>query len=194
MFLEDPTSPVDLDPLKNVDVSEYVDLSGWRKWALIGAGGLIVAWWIKRRVTNFLRSRRPAKFHSKMQPYAEGSMALDEEFAAKRKLEAAKIIATSSTSAIAGFEILEQVEAVFVDGFRRPEDAIEGLKAAAAMKGANAVVNVKQERTSSGKCAATGDALRVRKLSPPTSEAIVLSQISTPPPARQSTPPGNQAG
>jgi uncharacterized protein YbjQ (UPF0145 family) len=58
---------------------------------------------------------------------------------------------------------VEQVEAVVVDGFRRPEEAIEGLKAAAALKGANAVTHVHTERTSSGRCSARGDAVIVSK-------------------------------
>ncbi len=104
-------------------------------------------------------ARRKPKIHPRLQKYA-GPHA---EFARKRREEAAHIVATSSTQNIAGYEIVEQFEAVFVDDFRRPEEAIEGVKAVAAMKGANAIVNLKHDRTSGGRCSASGDAVVVRK-------------------------------
>ena len=75
---------------------------------------------------------------------------------------AGKIIATSSTGSIAGFEIARQIEAVFTDGHSTPSKAVEHLKAAAAEKGANALVNLSSARPPSGKCAAHGDAVIVR--------------------------------
>ena len=77
---------------------------------------------------------------------------------------AERIMATSSSGLLAGFEILRQVEAVYVDGFRHPEEALVGLKAAAAMKGANALIHVSHERTTAGRCTARGDAVIVKAM------------------------------
>jgi len=78
--------------------------------------------------------------------------------------QAAHIIATSSTAAIAGFEILRQIEAVFTEGHASPQDAVAALKAAAAEKGANAVINLSGQRQGTGKCAANGDAVMVKPI------------------------------
>lgn len=124
----------------------------------VAAGGLFLLWLI-RRIGRRMRRRRPARLSPKLQHYGQ-----TPEVAQARRQEAAKIIATSSTGQIVGYHTVEQVEAVFVDGFRRPEEALEGLKAAAAMKGANALTNVHTERTSAGRCSASGDAVIVRKV------------------------------
>jgi len=145
------------------DSSAWFDPSDWRVMALIALFGLIVVLWIVRRVRRAARRRRPPTIHPLLQKYGEDQTEPDVAFLAKRRTEAARIMATSSTAVIAGYEIVEQVEAVFVDGFRRPEDALEGLKAAAALKDATAVVNVRQKRDPSGRCSAQGDAVIVRK-------------------------------
>jgi hypothetical protein len=80
---------------------------------------------------------------------------------------ASQILATSSTAAIAGFEVLRQIEAVFTDGHPSPARAVEMLKAMAAERGANAVINLATERLSTGKCVARGDAVLVRPLELP---------------------------
>ena len=72
---------------------------------------------------------------------------------------ASRIKATSSTDQIPGYKMIQAIEALYVDGFRTPAEALEGLKAAAAEKGANAVINVHHERSSMGRCAASGDAV-----------------------------------
>ncbi len=83
--------------------------------------------------------------------------------------QARRIIATSSTGTIAGFEILRQVEAVFTEGHPTPQDAVDALKAAAAERGANALTNLSGERMGTGKCAARGDAVIVKPTGrPPT--------------------------
>ncbi len=126
---------------------------------LVIAGSAVLAvLWI---VLKIKWRRRKPRIHPRLQKYAGP----DAEFAQKRRAEAAKIIATSSTQNIAGYDILQQVEAVFTDGFRRPEESIEGLKAVAAMKGANAIINLKHDRTAAGKCSASGDAVVVKKQS-----------------------------
>ena len=88
---------------------------------------------------------------------------------------AGRIIATSSTASIAGFEVVRQIEAVFTDGHTTPNKAVEHLKASAAEKGANAVVNLHSARPPSGKCVAQGDAVIVRPLE-------VRRPVSSPPP------------
>lgn len=78
--------------------------------------------------------------------------------------QAGHIIATSSTAAIAGFDIIRQIEAVFTEGHMTPQDAVNALKAAAAEMGANAVINLSGQRQGTGKCAAHGDAVRVKPI------------------------------
>ncbi|MGB9626476.1 MAG: hypothetical protein ACPMAQ_16600, partial [Phycisphaerae bacterium] len=110
------------------------------------------------RIRRFQRSRRPVVLHPKLQKYG-----IDPEEAARERRElASTIVATSSGERLAGYEIVQQVEAVFVEGFRSPAEAIDGLKAAAARVGANAVINVRPERSLAGRCGASGDAVRVR--------------------------------
>lgn len=153
------------------DSSAWFDPSDWRVRALIALLGLIVVLWFVRRVRRAVRRRRPPTIHPLLQKYGESRTEPDEAFLAKRRGEAGRILATSSTAVVAGYEIVEQVEAVFVDGFQRPEDALEGLKAAAALKHATAIVNVCQKRDPSGRCRAQGDAVIVRKIgTPPDSE------------------------
>jgi uncharacterized protein YbjQ (UPF0145 family) len=77
---------------------------------------------------------------------------------------AGRILATSSTSLVAGFQIMRQIEAVVTDGHPSPNRAVETLKAMAAERGANAVINLGSERLASGKCVARGDAVIVRPI------------------------------
>jgi hypothetical protein len=77
---------------------------------------------------------------------------------------AAQIVATGSTAVIAGFQVVRQVEAVFTEGQRSPAEAVEALKALAARKGANAIINLNGQRLPNGKFAASGDAVIVRPL------------------------------
>ncbi len=159
------TAKEQLDQLtKAVDPSW---LSTWQFKAGVAFVALLVVLLIYRRVRRALRRRRPVRLHPKLQKYGQAYGEPDEEFLAKRRVEAEKIIATSSTPTIVGYEIIEQVEAVYMDGLRKPEDALEGLKAVAAMKGANAVANVQHSRGSDGKYTASGDAVVVRKAGTP---------------------------
>ncbi|HUU94477.1 MAG TPA: hypothetical protein VM487_01960, partial [Phycisphaerae bacterium] len=75
---------------------------------------------------------------------------------------AGRIVSTSSTTTIAGFEIVRQIEAVFADGHPSQSKAVEALKALAAEKGANALINLGSARLPSGRCVAQGDAVVVR--------------------------------
>lgn len=81
---------------------------------------------------------------------------------AELKRLAARVLATSSTGQIAGFEIVRQIEAVFSDGQKSAELAVELVKAHAVKKGANAIINLHTQPTPSGKWTAAGDAVVVR--------------------------------
>lgn len=126
--------------------------------AVGGVVGLLILRRIVGGVRRRLRMRRPPKLNPNLQKYGD-----QQDHLLARRAEAAKIMATSTTDLIVGYTILRQVEAVAVDGFRHPDEAIEGLKAIAAMKGANAVTHVQTERTPSGRYGARGDAVIVQK-------------------------------
>jgi len=126
---------------------------------LITATLILVILWV---ILKLKTGRKTPRIHPRLQKYAGE----DAEYVQQRRSEAEKIVATSSTSAIPGYDIVEQVEAVYVDGFRRPEEALEGIKAVGAMKGANAIINLRHERSGSGKCSASGDAVVVQKIQP----------------------------
>lgn len=137
---------------------ELFNLSDWRVQAVLGLLGVLVLGSIVRRFRRAVRGRRAPVLNPRLTRYAGYS----EEQAAADRLAAAHIIATSSTGAAAGFEIVRQIEAVYIDGCRSPEEALLSLKAAAARLGANAVVNLAQHRTAAGRCTAQGDAVLVR--------------------------------
>lgn len=120
--------------------------------------GLIVLSRVFGGFRRILRRRRPAKLHPKLQPYA-GRTEADVE---SDRQAAAGIIATSSTGAVAGYETVRQIEAVFVEGHRTQDECITALKATAARRGANAITNVSQQRTAAGRCTAQGDAVQIR--------------------------------
>lgn len=150
--------------LSGEEAARWFDLTGWKVRSLIVLVGFVALIWLTRKIRRFLRRRRPPALHPKLQKYGQSFAEPDPTLGAKRRKEAAEILATSSTGTIAGYEIVEQVEAVIVDGFRLAEDALEGLKAAAAMKGANAVINVHRDRVDGGTCSAAGDAVIVRRI------------------------------
>lgn len=152
-------------------------LAEYRDWIIIAVlvlFGLVI---LQRIFAAIRRWRAPAPLHPRLAKFAGKS---DADLEADRKA-AGLIDATSSTNRIAGYDVLRQVEAVFVEGYRTPEEAVTGLKAAAGRLGANAIINLSQERTGSGKCTAQGDAVVVkpRAIAPPT----------TPPPAAPPPPP-----
>jgi hypothetical protein len=71
-------------------------------------------------------------------------------------------VATSSTSRIAGYALIRQVETVFSDGRPSSAAAVELAKALGAQKGANALINLETRQLPSGKWVASGDAVLVR--------------------------------
>jgi len=166
---EEVTDAIDL--IRSEDPSSWFDLGGWKGRVLIVLVVLVVILWVFRRITRFFRRRRGPVIHPKLQKYGQNQTLPSVEMTNKRRAEAAKVVATSSMIEIVGYEIVQQVEAIFVDGFRCPEDAFEGLKAMAAMKGANAVINVRHERGTADRCRAQGDAVLVRKASKVAHEA-----------------------
>lgn len=137
------------------------------QWVLLGVvvvlGGAMV---LRRMVRRVRRRFRPPHLHPKLQMYGGLSPAeRDAEYQA-----AQNIIATSSTGALAGYQIVQQIEAVFVEGRRSPQDALLGLKAAAGRLGANAIINLSHQRTTAGRCTAQGDAVQVRPRTQPSGE------------------------
>jgi len=115
------------------------------------------------RAVRAIRRRKAGPLHPRLQKYGGRS---EVDWAADQR-DAGKIVATSSTPSIAGYEIVRQVEAVFVEGLRSQSEAITALKAAAARRGANAVINVTQQHTAAGRCTAQGDAVVVKPLALP---------------------------
>lgn len=149
--------------LKEEDPASWFDLSGWRAQALLVLFALAVLAWVVRKIRRRRRRHHSVTLHPRLQRYGETAARQKEELKTKRRAEAARIVATSSGGAIAGYDIIEQIETVFVDGFGNPEDAVEGLKAVAAMKGANALINIRYERTSDNHYSASGDAVIAEK-------------------------------
>lgn len=140
----------------------------WVPWVLIALAVLLLLRALWRGVGRALRRRRPPTIHPKLQKYNVDHAELDRE----RREQALLIAATSTGNRLAGYRIVRQVEAVFVEGYRTPEDAMIALKAAAAGYGANAILNVRTERTAAGRCTASGDAvvvapIQARKTPPP---------------------------
>ena len=129
---------------------------------LYALAGLLIALWLFRRVRWTIRRRRPAQINPKLAKYAGRS-----EAEINADLDAARqIVATSSTNTVAGYRIVRQVEAVFVENHRTSEEAILALKALAARRGANALLNLAQQRTTAGRCSAQADAVVVQPESP----------------------------
>ena len=118
---------------------------------------LVVALRLYGAIRRRIRDRQPVKLNPKLQKYA-GRSQPDPEV---DRLASAKVIATSSTGQIAGYEVTRQVEAVFAEGCRSPEEAIVAIKTAAGRLGANAVINLAQRPAAAGLCALQGDAVVV---------------------------------
>lgn len=116
---------------------------------------------VLQRLMRVWRRLRPAgPLHPKLAAYAGRS---PEDIDEERRM-AERVIATSTTGAVAGYVIVQQIEAVFVEGYRSPQEASTALKAAAGRRGANALINLTQQRTAAGRCSAQGDAVKVRPI------------------------------
>ncbi|MBP7935706.1 MAG: hypothetical protein KA354_13750 [Phycisphaerae bacterium] len=158
--------------------------------------GLLVLRVIWGRLARFLRRRRPPIINPRLAKYSVDHAELDR----KRRQLARKIVATSTSARLAGFKIMRQVEAVFVEGYRAPEEAMIALKAAAAERGANGILNVGAERTAAGRCSASGDAVIVAAIQPlrqpaapsrelPSAEDVVAPPVKPAPPEPTGPPP-----
>jgi hypothetical protein len=75
-----------------------------------------------------------------------------------------RIVATSSTNRIVGYAVLRQFETVFSDTKPSSVAAVELVKALAAQKGANALINLDTRQLPNGKWVASGDAVVVKLL------------------------------
>jgi hypothetical protein len=117
--------------------------------------GLLILRGIWRRIWRAIRRSQPPTIHPSLQKYNIDHVELDR----KRREMAVGVVATSTGNRLAGFRIVRQVEAVFVDGLRTPEEALTALKAMAVERGANALLNVRTERTAAGRCSASADAI-----------------------------------
>jgi hypothetical protein len=160
------------------DLEFWIELAvSHRYWILGGAIALIILY-LLLRVWRFIRRqirrRRPPNIHPSLQKYNVDHAELDR----RRREQALKIVATSTSNRLAGYRIVRQVEAVFVEGYRTPEDALIALKSEAAERGANAILNVSTQRTAAGRCTASGD-------------AIVAAPINVPNQRPAPPPPGN---
>ncbi|MEP0844683.1 MAG: hypothetical protein HRF43_18440, partial [Phycisphaerae bacterium] len=98
---------------------------------------LLVLRAVLRALGRLLRARRPVNIHPRLAKYNVDHAELDR----RRRELAGLIVATSTGNRLAGFRIVRQVEAVFVEGYRTPEEALVALKAAAVERGANAILN-----------------------------------------------------
>lgn len=165
----------------------------YRRYALYALAVLIVLVMLRRVsrvIARALARGRAPTIHPKLQKYNVDTVELDR----KRRELAVSVIATSTGNRLAGFRIVRQVEAVFVEGSKTPEDAIVALKAAAVERGANAILNVRTDRTVAGRCTASGDAVVVAPMTakmPERRPAATAPSMFPPPPVppRKSSPP-----
>lgn len=151
--MDDYAAPVQ-DALQTVE--GYSDIFYY---GAIGVALLLFVLFLLRFFRRLFRKKGgAAQLHPKLQKYAGYSEA---EIEAER-LEAEKIIATSSTTSVAGYLLVRQIEAVFVEGHRSQKEALHAIKAAASRCGGNAIINLSQDRTPAGKCSAQGDAVLLK--------------------------------
>lgn len=139
---------------------------------IVGVGiALIVLRRIIATIWRRIRLSRPACIHPSLAKYNVDRVELQRR---QREL-ASGVVATSTSNRLVGYRLVRQVEAVFVEGFSSPEDALIALKAAAVERGANAILNVATEHTAAGRCTASGDAVLVSSLT------VAPTRVSSPP-------------
>lgn len=165
-----PSLHLSILPPLAFDTNEWFSFipEAYRRWVWIGLAvliALLVLQKIRYHVDRWLHRRREPLIHPRLQRYNVDHA----ELLAQQREQAKGIVATSTGNRLAGYRIIRQIEAVYQDGHRTPEEAITALKAAAVEHGANALLNVKTERTAAGKCAASADAVQVAPLSARTS-------------------------
>jgi len=125
---------------------------------VLGAAGLVLLLLVARVWQRRRQARAAAQRRAALRATYEQLQSEQQEV---HRL-AGQIVATGSTGTIAGFVIVRQIEAVFAEAQRSPTEAVERLKALAARKGANALINVTSQRLPAGSSVASGDAVIVR--------------------------------
>ncbi len=145
--------------------------------AIVAGAGVVIVLSILGRIWQTLRGSGRSHLGSQVRSIQKTMEAR------RRQLEqlSLKIETTSSTATIAGYEIVRQIEAVFTEGHPTPPAAVIALKAEAAIRGANAIVNLTTVRPPSGKCTAQGDAVVVRPKPSDEIDAIIYPAAPTPP-------------
>ncbi|MBN2447212.1 MAG: hypothetical protein JXO22_10825 [Phycisphaerae bacterium] len=131
---------------------------------IVGGAGLVLVLIVLATIWQRVSAARESRRRRAQVRHTQSILAAEHKETQRR---AEQIITTSSTGSISGFEVVRQVEAVFSDGHKTLALAVEAVKAIAARKGANAIVNLASERLPTGACAARGDAVIVRSLEPP---------------------------
>lgn len=111
--------------------------------------------------------RRGAAYGERLRAWIDRERRRADEQHAQTERLARRVIATSSTGSITGFTIVRQIEAVFTEGHVSPQAAVDALKALAATKGANALINLESQRVGAGKCSARADAVIVEPIGGP---------------------------
>ena len=79
--------------LSGEEAARWFDLTGWKVRSLIVLVVLVVLIWLTRKVRRFLRRRRPPTLHPKLQKYGQSFAEPDPKLGAKRRKEAAEILA-----------------------------------------------------------------------------------------------------
>lgn len=164
--------------LLQADFQFWIETAVSNRYLILGSALAIIVLYLVMRVWRFIRRqirrRRPLNIHPNLQKYNIDHAELDR----RRREQAIQIVATSTSNRLAGYRIVRQVEAVFVEGYRTPEEAVIALKADAVERGANAILNVSTQRTAAGRCTASGD-------------AIVAAPINVPNQRPTAPPPGH---
>src|SRR5262249_28528264 len=102
-----------MDPLDLPNTAPWLFWMCNHRWLIFAVVVVILALVIAERVRRFQRRHsQPAALNPRLAKYGGKSAA---EAEADRK-NAEKIVATSSTSSVAGYDLVRQIEAVFVEG------------------------------------------------------------------------------
>lgn len=138
---------------------------------VLGAAGLILLVLLVKLWGGRREARAAARRQADLRQTYEQVRLQQEEIRAL----AARIEATSSTSRIAGYNVMRQIETVFADSRSSSASAVELAKALAVQKGGNALINLQVQQSPNGKWTAIGDAVVVlrparRTATPPKSE------------------------
>lgn len=134
---------------------------------IYAAGGVIVLVIVLRIIGGW---RQRARLRGVQASLHRSRDELERRAAEARRLSG-RIIATSSSGQILGFEIVRQIETVFSDGEPSSAQALERVKAAAASKGANAIIQLQVRQLPVGKWVASGDAVIARSVALPGEDA-----------------------